>query len=216
MSTKCSIVKDLLPLYVEDMVSDETAKFIEEHLKTCSECKKLLNTMKGSNEEVIINDKSKINDDRTVIKNVKSKLKKKNILTIALTIFVTLGSIFGYFILEPYFVNTKIVYGESEIYSEQDKEDAIDVILQQFEKFEGCVLYEISYTGDSNSSKNLDYVNDLAPEGVVFTQCIVFDTEFKSPIFGGGAWSANRTYLWTWYLGRTEGGNWQLLTYGVG
>ena len=66
------------------------------------------------------------------------------------------------------------------------------------------------------SLKNLDYVNDLAPEGVVFSECIVFDTEFRSPIFGGGAWNPNRIYEWSWYLGRTEGGNWQLLTWGVG
>ena len=216
MSKECSIVKDLLPLYIEDMVSEETALFIEEHLQTCSKCKELLNKMKGTNEEVVNNDKSKITDDGTVIKNVKSKLKKKKLFTVALTIFLTFSSIFTYFILEPYFVDTKIVYGESKIYSEQDKKDAVDVILQQFGKFEGCVLYEITYAGDSYSSKNLDYVNDLAPEGVVFTECIVFDTEFRSPIFGGGAWSANRTYLWTWYLGRTEGGNWQLLTWGVG
>lgn len=215
MSKECSIVKDLLPLYVEDMVSEETALFIEEHLQTCSKCKELLNKMKGANENVV-NHNSKITDDGTVIKNVKNKLKKKKLLTIALTILLTFSSIFAYFVLEPYFVDTKIVYGGSEIYSEQDKKDAVDVILQQFGKFEGCVLYEISYTSDSYSSKNLDYVNDLAPDGVIFTQCIVFETEFRSPIFGGGAWNANRTYLWTWYLGRTEGGNWQLLTYGGG
>ena len=38
MKTECSIVRDLLPLYVEDMVSAETAQFVDDHLKTCSEC----------------------------------------------------------------------------------------------------------------------------------------------------------------------------------
>ena len=38
MKTECSVVRDLLPLYVENMVSPETAQFVSDHLKECSEC----------------------------------------------------------------------------------------------------------------------------------------------------------------------------------
>ena len=38
MKQECGIVRDLLPLYVEDMVSPETAEFVGEHLKTCEMC----------------------------------------------------------------------------------------------------------------------------------------------------------------------------------
>ena len=38
MKTECSLVRDLLPLYLEDMVSPETAQFIDEHLDACHEC----------------------------------------------------------------------------------------------------------------------------------------------------------------------------------
>ena len=38
MKTECSIIRDLLPLYVEDMVSAETAQYVSEHLKACTEC----------------------------------------------------------------------------------------------------------------------------------------------------------------------------------
>lgn len=38
MKTECSVVIDLLPLYVEEMVSDETKAFVEEHIKNCPEC----------------------------------------------------------------------------------------------------------------------------------------------------------------------------------
>ena len=38
MKQECSIVRDLLPLYVEDMVSPETAEFVGEHLKSCETC----------------------------------------------------------------------------------------------------------------------------------------------------------------------------------
>lgn len=38
MKNECCIVKDLLPLYVENMVSTETAQFIQTHLEECSVC----------------------------------------------------------------------------------------------------------------------------------------------------------------------------------
>lgn len=38
MKRECSIVRDLLPLYVEGMVSEETADFVGEHLAACQPC----------------------------------------------------------------------------------------------------------------------------------------------------------------------------------
>lgn len=38
----CNIIKDLLPLYKEDLLSNESKTFVEEHLKTCPECENLL------------------------------------------------------------------------------------------------------------------------------------------------------------------------------
>jgi hypothetical protein len=38
MSNKCNLIKDILPLYVEDMVSTDTREFVSEHLEHCAEC----------------------------------------------------------------------------------------------------------------------------------------------------------------------------------
>ena len=42
----CKIVQDLLPNYIENLTNEETNKFIEEHLKTCDECKIIYDNMK--------------------------------------------------------------------------------------------------------------------------------------------------------------------------
>lgn len=42
----CGIVKDLLPLYAEDMASEESNAFIKNHLETCEDCKRAFDTMK--------------------------------------------------------------------------------------------------------------------------------------------------------------------------
>ena len=39
----CEIVKDLLPLYVDGIVSDVSKKSIENHLEHCTDCKEVRN-----------------------------------------------------------------------------------------------------------------------------------------------------------------------------
>lgn len=38
MNNKCNLIKDILPLYVEDMVSTDTREFVREHLEHCEKC----------------------------------------------------------------------------------------------------------------------------------------------------------------------------------
>ncbi|MGN7479568.1 zf-HC2 domain-containing protein [Solibacillus silvestris] len=41
MNKECPIIQDLLPLYEEDLLQRETALFVEEHLKSCQECRQI-------------------------------------------------------------------------------------------------------------------------------------------------------------------------------
>ena len=50
MKKECEIVRDLLPNYVENLVGTQTKDFIKDHLKTCSECTKILKNMEGNTE----------------------------------------------------------------------------------------------------------------------------------------------------------------------
>ena len=36
----CNIIRDLLPLYVDGVVSDDTSELVESHLAECEECRK--------------------------------------------------------------------------------------------------------------------------------------------------------------------------------
>ena len=38
MNNKCNLIRDILPLYVEDMVSTDTRGFVSEHLEHCEKC----------------------------------------------------------------------------------------------------------------------------------------------------------------------------------
>ena len=106
------------------------------------------------------------------------------------------------------------VHGESEIYSREDRQAAARLISDTVNSFEGCKLYAVKYEGDEVSKRNLEYCNSLAADGITYTESIVFTSYFRSPVFGGGAWNANSIYNWSWYLARTDGGDWEILTYG--
>ncbi len=47
MKNECHIVRDLLPLYLEEMVSEETADYIQEHLSNCSPCAEELEALRS-------------------------------------------------------------------------------------------------------------------------------------------------------------------------
>ena len=76
MKTECSVVRDLLPLYVEDMVSAETAAYINEHLKVCKECQAELANMKDGNEIPAIEVKSPPKSED--VKPFKKLMKRMN------------------------------------------------------------------------------------------------------------------------------------------
>ena len=214
MKNECSIVRDVLPLYLESMVSEGTADFVKEHLKVCAECSAEFETMKAdekTDHAGIENNEQRKHDTNALIA-IKKKLKKRRILTVSTTVICLITALYIYSWLKPVTVD----YGTSTIYSQDDMTSAIEVITEKFNTMDGCKLYAISYTNDDLCERELNYCNDLADDGVIFDECIIFTTRFRSPLFGGGAWSANRIYDWSWCLAREKNGPWVLLTWGVG
>ena len=114
--------------------------------------------------------------------------------------------------------NVKIDYGTSSVYSQKEMDAAIDVIKKQFRSFADCELLSLSYMSDEecNGADNVKWMNELRTEDQkeAFTQCIAFHSSFRSPKDGGGAWEADQEYTWSWWLARSEGGQWKLMTWG--
>ncbi len=44
----CDIIKDLLPLYIDECCSEESAKLVAAHLESCSDCRKTFENMRRS------------------------------------------------------------------------------------------------------------------------------------------------------------------------
>lgn len=84
----CNIVLDLLPLYIENAVTNDTREFIEEHIKNCSNCEKTLNMMKMD----IVENEDKLKNDTEIeiekIKKVNRNLKTHKIILVVSSIII--------------------------------------------------------------------------------------------------------------------------------
>lgn len=57
----CYIISDLLPLYQDDILSEQTKKEIDKHLRECNDCKKKMDTMNMQIDVQTTNTELKVN-----------------------------------------------------------------------------------------------------------------------------------------------------------
>ena len=98
---KCSIVEDLMPLYIEDLLSEETKKEIELHLDECEDCKEVYDELKkGVNLEYEKNMDLKEDEYEELktdtLNSIKNYLNKIKYILIIFSMAVSVGiSILG-------------------------------------------------------------------------------------------------------------------------
>lgn len=73
MKIPCEVIKDLLPLYTDDVCSDESRKLIVEHLSECEDCKSELVAMQNELPVDIYRQNLR---DAQAVKNLSKKWKK--------------------------------------------------------------------------------------------------------------------------------------------
>ena len=132
MSKKeCSIVKDLLPLYIDHVTSKDTEEFIKQHLEQCESCKKEYELLTQDIEVSSSIDLQKENIE--ILTKIKKKMKKIliSIISILFTIFI-LGILFVYYNNQPQSTSHKktipIELGEQITFDEIQNDGPIDSI----------------------------------------------------------------------------------------
>lgn len=98
MKKECSVVQDVLPLYLENMVSEGTKVFVEEHIENCSNCAAELKYLKsGMNIDVAETPiREHAVDVLTAIKKKISKRILKAMTAVCLLFSVLLGAVLLY------------------------------------------------------------------------------------------------------------------------
>jgi len=205
MNRNCNIVRDLLPLYVEKMLSADSQAFVEEHLKDCEDCRKELESLKQGDSSVsMVKDHT---DEAIPIKKVKKKLSKKKAITIITAVVLTLAAVIVFTSVKPITVD----YKNSDIYSQEEIKSAVECVKDDFKSLHGCKLYSLSYAGDEQVQRETAYRLERESQ---YEEYILIDSVFRSPIFGGGGWNSDDIYTWHWILGRNAGGEWVVIDKG--
>lgn len=94
MKKDCKIVQDLLPAYIDNVLSEETKLYVEEHLKSCDECKKVYDEMNFDLQKEDVKNTEIVK----TIKKYKRKIVtlKVFVIIVILAIIITITSIIGF------------------------------------------------------------------------------------------------------------------------
>ncbi len=89
MKLPCAVTRDLLPLYAENMVEQETKALIEEHLNECADCREKLSAMNAPPEKPV--------DTVRPLQNLKKQIRKKRLYAAALAALAVFVGVYTYF-----------------------------------------------------------------------------------------------------------------------
>ncbi|MBT2693017.1 zf-HC2 domain-containing protein [Bacillus sp. ISL-55] len=155
MKISCNMIRDILPLYVEDMASQDTRDLVEEHIASCEDCKKRLEEMRTFEEPPV-------DTDIAPLRNIQNTLRKKKLQTIILSVMVTLV-----------FAVVTIAYLTTPAYISYN-ENAVSII----ERDDGTVLLNFSEevsgynVNQYPAADNSGYVYDITTWETIWQQKI--------------------------------------------
>ena len=104
MDKTCSIVQDLLPLYAEDMLREETKEFVDGHLAQCEACRAELAALKADVTPAPVNAQP--------LRSLKKQLRRKKFTAVllAVTLALTLAAAGFAYLTAPQY----LPYSETE------------------------------------------------------------------------------------------------------
>lgn len=79
----CNVIEDLIPLYAEDMLSEESKQLVEDHLDECEGCREYLKELQEM-------ESLPIETDTKPLKKIQRSIQKKKWYAIMLTTLITL------------------------------------------------------------------------------------------------------------------------------
>ena len=176
MKISCNIIEDLLPLYVDDMVSEDSRQLVEEHLKACPTCRRMQEEIMRENH---LTDVKKGSDsvqtnkmEAELLKKIRCKIRKKRIASVLLAVAIVLaaGGIghYWYYDKENYISwdEANISVKDGKVYSTVNPLGRMKSILSVDQKNMFYMLSETMWThkeypSDSNTENELWNLQDF-------------------------------------------------------
>ena len=103
MRITCDVIQDLMPSYVDGILSEDSQALVKEHMEACEECRKMLEIMKeeqGKEQAQMISsaasgarrraDETENIGSAAALKKIRKKLMIRRVLTAAVAVILTL------------------------------------------------------------------------------------------------------------------------------
>lgn len=202
MKNECSIVRDILPLYLENMISDETGAFVKEHLKDCPECTAELEALKAGPKVEKIGSEMRDSLEVEVMKSMKATRKKfrKKAYRVA-------AIIAGIFIIVCVLLHFFPVYRIVDIGS-----------MTTGNYYSSDQIAKAFYIGSASDRREAQAVLRLADQAFNDVQHTSVENEEKYGLlaryatdtdsYGDTAFNEHSLELWSAHLGKDEGYIW--------
>ena len=188
----CEVVQDLLPSYVDGLTSDVSNQAVEQHMKTCENCRKLYREMRepmNGDEVSEINNEQKANFKVPSEIDYLKKIRKKNrmrILAAVLTVVIAAGV--GIW-CKAYLIGQKVEQAEfvqADVVMKDHKVSVQGVLLDQtkgvadvaFQEQDGIVTVSLRETRKSSFHTNefqAEYESSGEVKRVVLENRILWD-----------------------------------------
>ena len=142
------------------------------------------------------------------IRYIDSNEKAKEITEKGITFEEYLGAYHG--------GEVSIDYGSSELYTQEELEEAVVQIKCRYAFLGDCELKSIRYAGDEAvNEENLKKINNISPDNG-YTHVAEFLMDFRTPSdVNGMTLNPDQDYNdYQWWLGRTDDSGWEVVSFG--
>lgn len=112
----CNIIRDILPLYLDNVVCSDTKEMVEEHLHACPDCQKEANSLQ-STLVLPANNSPKLFDAQP-LKALKKTLFKKKVIVSVLSVLIAIAVLASVYAL-LFFPRVYLPYDSSRITIEE-------------------------------------------------------------------------------------------------
>lgn len=179
MKNECDIVGDLLFSYNDGILSNTSKELVEEHLKKCEKCRKILEEIKQENVE-----KNQVKEI-DFFKSVKKKINKRNVIILVVFIILMIIVLFNIQVYNNYneVASTMEIYLEDDI-TDQQIEDIKNKIIEKSDNI------ELEYVSKekalerfkNNLGENENILNDINNQNNPIPASIEIKTDTKIQI----------------------------------
>ena len=178
MKYSCDLIRDLLPLYCDEVCSRDSAEAVRAHIDSCEDCRNIYMEMRNgalgeTSLEASLNSEAYEKQQLASMRQVKDKLKKRN------TVFGTVGIVIGILlvvtVIRVMLVTGVIVFavqeGKKDVYTSTDISEY--GTFEEFRGHSGLDIFPERIDGDMEVHGYSYYYADtfLDPTAQIYLEC---------------------------------------------